>query len=796
MELKTTIVLTFIFLTGSLFPMKSKAQEAPPGPVVLLDSKPLSKQNLVFNLDNRSFVRVDVLGQKLFRIRYSKTGHWTESALNRYGIFMDDFPEIPFDQAKHRNEYLINTKEARLSINKKDGEIVLFSKTGKVLIKQPAPEYEASGGFIIRFKLTEDERIYGLGDVSRENIMRRGGTYELWVKNVNSYIPIPVMMSSRGWGILMNTTWRNSVDVGKTKADQIIWSAGQSDLDYYLFCGPDYRSLLETYTSFSGRPALLPVWGYGFSYVCNQQVDAFRMLEESRTFRNEDMPCDIIGLEPGWMSKYYDFSTEKKWDPNRFYIPSWAPKGDQTFIGALGRLGYKLSLWLCCDYDLSVYEEQLLKVLGPAGQSVTNLTAIQNNNGDDFEQDVHLNKPSNIEQDTVAEQAMGQKPWFDHLKTFVDQGVRAFKLDGANQVIEHSKRKWGNGMTDEEMHNLYPVIYAKQMCRGFEDQTLLRSMVYSAAGYAGVQQFVATWAGDTGGGPKTLVSMLNLGISGHSNHSCDLDVFSAESIHFGFLQTWSQLNNWAYWRQPWYLQEERKEMFREYGQLRYKLLPYVYSTAAEAASTGYPVMRSMSMCYPDNPEWDDKLGQYMFGDFFLVAAFSDEVYVPEGTWYDFWNGKKITGPATIPVVKTIKHGGALLIKSGAIVPTWPFRENVSKGWSSEINLLVYPADSSAFTLYEDDGNSLGYRKGEFARTVLTCETKNESIKLTIGGRQGSFTGMPAERDFTAIMHLDARPKSVNLDGKAMVNYGWDERSLTATFDIPACGSKPRILVCR
>jgi len=168
---------------------------------------------------------------------------------------------------------------------------------------------------------------------------------------------------------------------------------------------------------------------------------------------------------------------------------------------------------------------------------------------DDFEKDEHLRTPAATkQQEPVPKTAAPRElePWFEHLKKFVDQGVMAFKLDGSAQVLEHPTRHWGNGMTDEEMHNLYPVIYAKQMARGFENHARRRSMIYSAGGYAGVQQYVASWAGDTGGGPKPLASMLNLGFSGHSNHSCDMDVFSTEGIHFGFLQTWAQLNNWAY----------------------------------------------------------------------------------------------------------------------------------------------------------------------------------------------------------------------------------------------------------
>ena len=611
---------------------------------------------------------------------------------------------------------------------------------------------------------------------------------------MKSYIPIPLVLSSRGWGLLMNTTWRNIFDVGKSEPDRMICTAARSDLDYYLFCGPDYRSLLETYTSLSGRPALLPIWGYAFTYVCNENIDAFHMVNEALTFRRERMPCDVIGLEPGWMSKYYDRSTEKKWHPERFPIPKWASKGPHTFIAALGRKGFKLSLWLCCDYDLGVYEEQRLAGIDPVAAPGAK-TAVPEGDPDDFEKDEHLNKPAGRKPkpEPKPEAPQELEPWFEHLKKFVDQGVAAFKLDGSAQVIEHPTRQWGNGMTDEEMHNLYPVIYAKQMARGFENHTKRRAMVYSAGGYAGVQQFVASWAGDTGGGPKPLASMLNLAFSGHSNHSCDMDVFSPEGIHFGFLQTWAQENNWAYWRQPWLLEDDQIDTFRRYAQLRYKLLPYLYSTAAEAASTGYPVMRAMSLAYPDDPAWDARLSQYMLGDFLLVSVFADEVRLPPGDWIDFWSGERARGPATLRVKTTPSRGGALLVQRGAIIPTWPPCDYVERGWSPEVGLLVYPGPPSTFTLYEDDGRSLGYRQGQCARTQLACETAGKTVTLTIDGREGSYAGMPATRDFTATIHLPARPKAVKLDGAPVAHAPWDEAASTVTVQIPACGKTPRVV---
>jgi len=735
---------------------------------------------------------VDVLSSRLFRIRYAKAEKWTESAMNRYGVLTATFPEAAFRRAESGDALTLSTADAALTVNRKDGNIALATADGRALTRQATPTLPGDGGFDVRFTLAKDERVYGLGDSNRDNVMRRGGSYDIWVLNVTSYIPVPMALSSHGWGLLLNTTWRNTFDVGKSDPDAMICTAHGGGLDYYLFCGADYRSLLETYTSLTGRPALLPVWGYAFTYVCNQNIDAFNLVNEALEFRKQEMPCDVIGLEPGWMEKFYDQSTQKKWHPQRFPIPYWAPKGPHTFLGALARKGFKLSLWLCCDYDLGVYEEQCV-----AGHKTTSGVSPDNTQAGETGvwHDDRIEKDKAKKPEAKKETAQdGSEPWFEHLKKFVDQGAACFKLDGCAQVVEHPKRKWGNGMSDEEMHNLYPLIYAKQMARGFEEHAKRRSMVYSAGGYAGVQQYVATWAGDTGGGAKPLASMLNLGLSGHSNHSCDMDVNSAEGIHFGFLQTWAQENNWDYWYQPWLIKDELIPVFRAYDQLRYKLLPYLYSSAAEAAQTGYPVMRAMPLVYPDDPAWDGCLGQYMLGDFLLVSAYTKQLRLPAGAWTDFWTGQTVEGPATLPVKATDGHGGALLVKAGAIIPTWPLLSHVEKGWSPEVGLLVYPTAKSVFTLYEDDGTSLGYRKGEFARTRLTCETIGKKVALTIGGREGKYAGMPASRIFTASIRLPAKPATMTLDGAAVADFVWDETAKVATVRIPNCGAIPRTLV--
>ncbi len=166
-----------------------------------------------------------MLADRLFRIRYSKTGEWTESGLNRYGVLAADFPEAAFEKAEANGVHTLATKQAKLAIRASDGAITLADAAGKPLTEQAAPQYQAGGGYDVRFALSNDERLYGMGDVSRENVMRRGGAYEFWVLNVKAYIPIPVVFSSRGWGLLMNTTWRNTIDVGKSDPERMICTA-------------------------------------------------------------------------------------------------------------------------------------------------------------------------------------------------------------------------------------------------------------------------------------------------------------------------------------------------------------------------------------------------------------------------------------------------------------------------------------------------------------------------------------------------------------------------------------------
>ena len=742
------------------------------------DSRPVGDASLV-----EGGLRVDPVAENLFRVRVARDGAWCESGLNRYGIFRKDWPAVSCE----RKDATLSTAAAEIRVA--DGKVSFKSKVSAADFTVDVKE--AGKGYELRFPLAEGERVYGLGDVSRANIQRRPGKYEIWVKNVNSYIPLPMALTSRGWGLLVNTTWRNVFDVGATDKDALVCTAKESEIDFYVFVGRDYRALLDIYTQLTGRPALLPAFGYGFTYVCNENVDMFRLLDEAMAFRDRDLPCDVIGLEPGWMEKFYDSSTRKEWSKQRFKFPYWAPAGGHTFVGALDRLGFKLSLWLCVDYDLFRYEEQC--AAGEAKKS-GGLVDLPEGIAESWEDDrigtdeekkkkAAQNRKSKLI-DGGADLPEGKAPWFEHLKKFVQQGAQCFKLDGSNQVGEHPKRDWANGKTDEEDHNLYPLVYDKQMARGYEDFTSKRSMVYSASGYVGLQQFVATWAGDTGGGPRSCASLLNLGMSGHSNTSCDMGIYDSKSLHFGMLQTWSQQNNWCYWNQPWHQRKAALDGFRKYVKLRYRLMPYLYTAAAEASRTGWPAMRSLPFAYPDVPAYDACETTYMLGDNLLICAFTDTAEIPAGTWYEWRTDRLVTGPTQEKLTITPEWGGGLYVKAGAAIPTWPEVECVDKGWNEELVYEVFVGADGESELYEDDGLSLNYRKGGafVARTKLTVKAQDGGTAFTIGPRQGGSFG--GGRKVTVRFHgLAAKPAAATVGGKPVEGTWCDASKVFCVKDV-------------
>jgi alpha-glucosidase (family GH31 glycosyl hydrolase) len=197
--------------------------------------------------------------------------------------------------------------------------------------------------------------------------------------------------------------------------------------------------------------------------------------------------------------------------------------------------------------------------------------------------------------------------------------------------------------------------------------------------------------------------------------------------------------------EPWFLGEKLYAVFKDYANLRYKLIPYIYSMAHIASEKAIPVMRALSLIYPDDIKCDNYMNQYMFGDAFLVSAFQKTVYLPEGEWIDYWTGEKWQGKKEIPAKYPENKGGPLFVKAGSIIPTQQVTSYIGNKTPEGIIWEIFPKGQSKFTLYEDDGESYNYLKGEVAKTVLECSENEKEIVITVNPRSGSYSNMPEKR---------------------------------------------------
>lgn len=740
-------------------------------------------------------VSVEACSESIFRIKVSPRKDFTESLMERYELIKTDWSEVKTDISDKGGVWTLKTPEYSLAINKKTGVMtVKDSKGGKVIREvRFLPEKEGlcgemrsfinekyadlkvadNGGGIIgddngkfgevdkheipaadavsilSFSMEDGERFYGGGSTSRDHIQHRGEFLRMWTTYQQTEIPMPFMMSSRGWGVYNNSTRKSFFDIGSQQKSKFNIINTFDEADFFLMMGKDMPAILNEYTLVTGRTYVLPKWAYGLCFGPNMREEQFDILNDAVRFRQFDVPCDVFWLEPQWMEKRYDFSTKKKWNYDRFSPePYWLqdqyPKTmhNRLFIGKLRSMGFHLGLWLCEEYDLSIQEEDIIA-------------------------------------ERTGGKLSGQEHWMDHLTVFMDQGVEGFKLDPARTIDNHTNWEYYNGRTDKEMHNLNQVLLPKQMRELGRKYNGKRTWHHYCGGWSGTQRWTASTSGDNGGGKTALYDQLNLGMSGFLNTSCDVMSVPRElemqGLHFGLFLPWVQINSWFSMMHPFYYAKEEQDIYRFYVKLRYSLAPYIYSMALEAAQNGMPIVRSMPLCFPDDRNCDDMTYQYMFGDNFCVGIFTNEIYLPKGTWTDAWSGEKIVSKGeTFTREYPSDRAGLLFIREGAIIPTQPDVEYLGARPFDRVILKVYPHGDSAYTMLDDDGESYEYENGGIASTLFESHERDGGVEVVVNPVQGSFKGMPSEREYSFRIQRDSRPASVSLNGAAVQDWTYED----------------------
>ncbi|MFD4259181.1 TIM-barrel domain-containing protein [Streptomyces sp. NPDC058534] len=331
----------------------------------------------------------------------------------------------------------------------------------------------------------------------------------------------------------------------------------------------------------------------------------------------------------------------------------------------------------------------------------------------------------------------------------------------------------------------------QQAVEGIENNSDARRFVWTVDGWAGTQRNAVVWTGDTSGSWDAMrwhvpaitgagLSALNYatgdvnGIFGGSPQTYVRDLqWKTFTPAFMTMSGWGATNPRAGYqdKQPWRFSEPYLSINRKYQKLKMRLMSYLYTMSRVAAESGVPSTRAMVLEYPNDPvsRGNQTSGQFMAGDSFLVApvvsdtSTRDGIYLPAGSWTDYWTGKVYNGPGWLNGYAAPLDTLPLFVKAGAIVPMWPQMNHSGEKPVSTLTYDIHPRGTSAFNLYEDDGRTRAYKSGAYARQrvdVAAPTSGTGDVTISVGASSGSYTGKPASRDYEFTVHTASRPASV------------------------------------
>jgi alpha-D-xyloside xylohydrolase len=323
-----------------------------------------------------------------------------------------------------------------------------------------------------------------------------------------------------------------------------------------------------------------------------------------------------------------------------------------------------------------------------------------------------------------------------------------------------------------------------------QDDPGRRAMIFTRSGFSGIQKYGAVlWSGDVGNDWQTLryqiAAGLNFVTTGLPWWTYDAGGFFRPRDQYSNPEYIERLIRWVQAStflplmrvhgymsdtEPWNYGPEAQEIITDYIRLRYTLMPYIYSEAAQVTFNGSTIMRPFVFDFPGDEEALKQNGSYMFGKSILVSPVMDggvsewKVYLPENQagWYNWWTGEKADGGQYITAEVDIKTT-PVYVKGGSIIPTGPDKQYVAEKVEGPVVMNIYPGADATFTLYEDEGINYDYEKGAYS--TIRMDWDEESRSFTIGKRNGSFAGMEKTRTFS--VNLMGETKSVEYNGKAV-----------------------------
>jgi alpha-D-xyloside xylohydrolase len=679
---------------------------------------------------------------------------------------------------ENAEEIILATAKLKVIINRQTNAVKYTDLSGNIILA----EDEATGktmteatiagistyNCITQFNSPSDEGLFGLGCHPEDSlsINYKGRNQDMAIKYMTG--AIPVLLSTRGYGILWDNYSASNfygAEAGNTKFKYVAESGNV--VDYYFIYGPEFDNIIASYRKATGDAPMFPKWAFGLFQSQDRYKSQAEVLLVKDKYRNNNLPVDCIVQD--W---FY-------WEPNVIGSHVMWPErypDPKAMVDELHRANIHamISIWPVFSKGTATYDQMdhsggLTDILWD--NAMTHIM--------DSYYDAHSPEARELYWKQAYDSLVGRFGWD---AWWVDQ----CEPDNGGNLDARRKSNFATGR-GIDYFNTYSLMHSAGLYKNWRrDIADKRAFFLIRQAFAGQQRNAATlWSSDitcTWNAFKNQVPQgINACASGIPYWTSDIGgyhfhwqppVWSAP-INRELFTRWFQFGTFspvfrihgkgerALFSDNW--DEETKTILLNYDNLRYRLLPYIYSLSWRVTNEGYTLMRSLAFDFRNDPGIQSIPDQYMFGPAILVNPVTQrmyslpnseripktrKVYLPrDARWYDFWTGKLIQGGQTINAeapIQTIP----LYIKAGSIIPMGPYLQYATEKAAEPIEIRVYTGANASFVLYEDENDTYHYEQGKFATILLSWDEASKT--LTIGNRQGNFPGMLNERTFNIV----------------------------------------------
>ncbi len=646
--------------------------------------------------------------------------------------------------------------------------------------------------FRVAKRLSDDTHVYGLGEktgrLDKRGWQLGGYNYVMWNSDTSSYdsstdplyVSVPFYLTVRhgvASGIFLDNTYRSSFDVGHERRDLLTFGAEGGELDYYFIHGPKPKQVIARYTALTGRMPLPPLWALGYNQCRWSYYPESRVRLLANTFREKRVPADVIWLDIHYLDEYKPFT----WNTNRFPNPG-------KMLADLIAQGFHV---------VSIVDPHPKKEAGykPYEEGLAGDHFVKNPDGSIF---LGKSWPASAEENPGPSafpdfSRPATREWWGGLYSdLLGLGIAGiwndmdepavWDLPGGTMPLDVRHDNEGQPTDHREIHNVYGQLMSRSTFEGLSRlRPNERPFVLTRASFAGGQRYAAVWPGDNTADwsslRQSISTLLGLGVSGFPFVGSDIGGFARATtgelyarwlqvgVFYPFMRAHTE--NSAPDKEPWSFGARFEDINRRTIELRYELLPYIYTVMQEAAETGVPAMRPLFLEYPDDERATGIDDEFLFGSDLLVAPViweevtEREIYLPKGTWYDYWTGREYTGGRSLRVPVTLATL-PLFVRGGGIIFRQPVVQFTGQMPGQPLRVLVAPAADSRSTLYEDDGKSLEYNRGSFLKREFHQARNDREITVEVAAPEGSYR--PAARALVLETWLDRAPQSVSVGG--------------------------------